>query len=78
MTVMGMNIIAPAPVVLVSVQGIFNGIAAVFFPVVNAKSYPCEEYSSVWISVCVCRASGKIRAGFKKIRKSILTEHAVQ
>ncbi len=59
-----MNIITLAPVVLVSVQGIFNIIVADF------SSFPCMEYSSEWISLCVSRASGKIRVRFKKIRKS--------
>lgn len=72
MTVMGMNIIKQAPVVLVSFQGIFNGIVTDFSNC-HAKRYPCKEYSSVWISVCL--QGFWENQGFKMIRKSILTEH---
>lgn len=59
MTIMGVNIMRQAPVVLVSV--FFDGIVADF------SSHPCKEYSSAWDSPCVSRASGKIGVRLKKI-----------
>lgn len=65
--------------VSVSVLGIQSEMMVdfFFFPLVNAKSYP--EREKPWLDRCyVRRVKVQITEGFKKIRKSILTEHTAE